>query len=161
MLNARDPCPLRTAVRYMFAGQVVYDLGDWLDFPSLVPSRDPGVGPSLWQRGRSGSPAVLIIARSPECGWIACAKTVMIAADLGRAWRTRAVWAPDMIRCLSSNSEDVAEHIFGPDARPTYAATDEVAARDRAESVVGPGDDSTWEAHRRLSFTAGPRAAFG
>jgi MFS family permease len=98
--------PLRhRAFRYLFAGQVVSDLGDWLDFLALIAliiyHWDLGAPALAALSVTAALPSILV---APVAGvWVdrLPRKWLMIGADLGRAAIVLGlVWAPDLVTVL-------------------------------------------------------------
>jgi MFS family permease len=94
--------PLRhVAFRYLFAGQLISDIGDWLDFLALV-----ALIAYHWDLGPGALAAVVVAAALPSVlvGPVAGVwvdrlprKLLMIGADLGRAAIVLGlVWAPNL-----------------------------------------------------------------
>jgi MFS family permease len=118
--------PLRhRSFGFLFAGQVVSDLGDWLDFLALV-----ALIVYRWELGASALAALAVAAVLPSIivapfagVWVdrLPRKHVMIAADLGRALVVLGlVWAPDLITLLVLEFLKMSlSTIFGPARQAT------------------------------------------
>jgi MFS family permease len=163
--------PLRhRPFRYLFAGQVVSDLGDWLDFLALV-----ALIVYRWELGPSALAALAVAAVLPSIiiapfagVWVdrLSRKHVMIAADLGRAVVVLGlVWAPDLVTLLVLEFLKMSlSTIFGPARQATIRELvpdeDLLPANGLSQlsvqgtKVLGPLIGSA------IVSLAGPRAAF-
>ena len=163
--------PLRhRSFRLLFAGQVVSDLGDWLDFLALI-----AIIVYRWDLGPSALAALSVavalprVLLSPVAGVVAdrqSRKLVMVACDLARgAVVLGLIWAPDLPSILALvAAKGVFSTFFSPARSATIPATvpedDLLAANSLSQTsaqlskVVGPVVGGI------LVATAGPHAAF-
>jgi MFS family permease len=163
--------PLRhVAFRYLFIGQVISDLGDWLDFLALV-----ALIVYRWDLGATALAALAVTAALPSIiiapfagVWVdrLPRKWLMIGADLGRAVVVLGlVWAPDLPTLLALVFVKFAlSSVFGParqaSIRTTLPDEDLLPANGLSQlsiqgtKVLGPLVGGV------IVSLAGPRAAF-
>lgn len=156
--------------RLLFAGQVVSDLGDWLDFLALI-----AIIVYRWDLGPSALAALSVavalprVLLSPMAGVLAdrrSRKSIMVGCDLARAVVVMGlIWAPDLPSVLVLvAAKGIFSTFFSPARSATIPATvpedDLLAANSLSQTsaqlskVVGPVVGGI------LVATAGPRAAF-
>jgi MFS family permease len=163
--------PLRhPAFRLLWSGQVVSDLGDWLDFLALI-----ALIVYRWDLGAPALAALSVavavprIAVGPLAGvWVDRwpRRTTMVLADVARAAIVLGlVWAPDLVTVLALVFvKGIFSAVFSParqaSIRSTVPEEDLLAASSLAQLSMQVGKVMGPVLGGLLVAAAGPRAAF-